>query len=280
MSSKINIEYLWYSLVGVPFPGNCNMEESLRDSLWEGFYGAKYKDVKDSEEEKEEVIKKCIKGAYKDAARPLSGIGSFNNRDVLVSCIKESVSKSIHDLLGRATNWDKKSIDIVSAFNDWHKGACKNIEKCFKEYNFEIKDKKNSCSSPVEYGVFQKLINMSLKNMLAAGLWAELDNIKQCFHVPVDSIIIEAVLEFESVKLPATTKRFNSDGNRIKYSEEKVKSWSKWDEPEYNEFQNTLVEWIKAKYKDKTPIDWENEEWIKTANKIKRNKKEKTKNNK
>lgn len=80
-------------------------------------------------------------------------------------------------------------------------------------------------------------------------------------HVPVDRYIIEAVWENEDVILPLIPEKICKNGKRGAYSDEKVKSWSKWEKEEYINFQNSLRE----KLNGEIPIKWESSVWIEVA---------------
>lgn len=49
------------------------------------------------------------------------------------------------------------------------------------------------------------------------------------------------------------------------YSDEKTKPWSKWNESDYDEFQQDLRKEIKNKYPESTSLEWEGPAWIEIA---------------
>ena len=109
---------------------------------------------------------------------------------------------------------------------------------------------------------------------------------KNNLHIPVDSYIIEAVWhagieetfdgkienrnEFRQDKLlvPIPLKDKIKEDKRInKYSSDYAKGWSIWKDTEYDGFQQGLKSVINN---DMEPLDWENENWIKIANRRKK----------
>ena len=116
------------------------------------------------------------------------------------------------------------------------------------------------------YGNAQKWVNMTVKYLCLIDALSDefryhkrLCELQSKFHIPVDSYIIDAVLNTD-VKLP------NKAGDREKryaHPYDYVKSWSTWNEPsDYTPFQKGIKNLVIV---NETPLDWENETWIKQA---------------
>lgn len=228
---------------------------------------------------REYYIEKAVRRAYRDASSHVlsieEGEGARKN-----PCIKEqAISRVVQE------------IEMISKYNDyksWHEHVCKEIltEGIYKKDHVAYKENDREFS----YGIAQKLVNMAIKYL--AVLYTVMidigtdkvnrdyikfyeENLKkyeQNFHVPIDGYILEGVWN------PDENHEFNSDdkakilecvvteGKKYsgKFSSDKVKAWSKWDDKNnYEPFQTELMD--KIKKVDENPLDWESETWIKIA---------------
>jgi len=180
-------------------------------------------------------IEQCAKMAYAgDASRPLTGIGKWNEKDEkenFIDSVCTTIAKGIRKLLEQPPHTQDK-------FDEWHRKLCGEIVK-FKYKNEGAKEIK------LTYGIAQKWLNMTLKNMLAADLSEdEMKNIKEFLHVPVDASMKSAAMGL-MVYVPS-------------------EAWSKWnDYDEYLKFQNAVRDKIKNPDKYTCPIDWEAAVWNK-----------------
>lgn len=207
------------------------------------------------EEERDEIIKACIKCAYSDATKQ----GAYNTRktreveynpELIIDCIKN---------LSENSNYD-----------EWHKQSCDDIAKNFGDTSFT-------------YGNAQKWLNMTVKYLFIVDAIMEMldastefrtfykkkfERHEKKFHVPIDSYIIQSLWKDSAAEhLPITKK--NKNGTLGAYSSDKYTPWSKFNENDYSELQD----YIQKNLGEKTPIEWENEKWISVAKE--RNKKKK-----
>lgn len=153
-------------------------------------------------------------------------------------------------------------------FDVWHKKTCgdmtlkntdderiskllDNNEQIIDAFNrYKLFNKKNS---EFTYGMAQKWLNMTIKNLLLAedmfnGCtgYESLCHKRELFHVPVDKNILKAA---------------KSDFNITGYSE----SWSSWGDTTYAEFIKPLGTQLTELNPKKSMLDWEHYAWMKYA---------------
>lgn len=141
---------------------------------------------------------------------------------------------NIDTFLQNITEEDKKE-KIKTAFDNY---------KLFKD--------KNS----FKYGMAQKLLNMTLKNLLlvedmftgCTGYGDILKGNRKHFHVPVDKNILKAA------KNDLKIKKINNNT----YS---IEGWSNWIEPTYTEF----IKLLREKTQNTALLDWEHTAWMEFA---------------
>jgi hypothetical protein len=166
-------------------------------------------------------------------------------------------------------------------FDDWHNCLCRHL---IEEYD---KNEYKTYYESFSYGQAQKWVNMTLKNLYL--LTDDIDRVYTHLHIPVDNIILTAVLAPEkrvkSLIEKAIKKNVLSqeDENYISdiflhtsftYSDESGKDviydiksiegmpWSRWDDKIYCEFQQVVRKEIKAKNGEYAcPMDWEHIAW-------------------
>lgn len=223
------------------------------------------------------ILEKIVRKAYKDA----SGQGAFN----------ALIGENDTDLRKNADSAKKEAIEEVIAairkpdtYQNWHNQLCERICEIFRKY-----DVKKSDVYIWSYGNSQKIVNMSVKYVvLLSSIFNKLDKrneaqeelceIGQFFtknisdlDIPVDSFIIEALWE-ENAKTPYATiqiikEKIKKDGTLGVYSSGKYKSWSKWDQGEYETFEKSLKDYVKNQIEFENPFDWEGHAWIEIAKK-------------
>ena len=211
-------------------------------------------------EDKDKVINRCIDLAYKDATNQ----GAFNAID----------GKGDYDV-ERASQTLKASIDNgpFKPFDKWHDALCNNLLNYYT-LGSEINPPAFS------YGNAQKWLNMTIKYLyiyraLMDSLSsissdsknycdfynAKFSSVEDDFHIPIDSFIMQAIW-------PETTPNPNwiPGANLPKkgpgaYSGTKHTPWSQFDDKSYNSVQNH----IKGQLGGRSPMEWENREWISVA---------------
>lgn len=243
--------------------GNNILEKEAADFFRYSYFGITSKD------KEEDIIIKCAQKAYLDLCRTLTFKESLDEK---------KNEEQRHKFRGEICKIIKKEIDILltsnkTNFDKEHKKACNAIKAAVKKYKIL-----NTFSD----GQAQKWLNMTLKYMWLLGIREDkFKNIKSVMHIPVDSIILEAIWHEELeesnnsqidkdaaknlfVKLPCENEK------RIgKYSNDKVDSWSKWTYTQYEQFQTTLRTWCANRSNNQSPIEWENAKWIEYAAKRK-----------
>lgn len=233
MSLKNSIEFMLYTSFGIDFnDGDTNtilnvaIDKAYNDATMQGAYNALKKENADS---------------------------------IKLEDIKSYISEEIKDLLKKSKN-----------YLDWHNNICFNLVKRYE---------KVTCidgASAFTYGNAQKWINMTMKYLyILSEVYHEynpkcefdmyfdrIQNLYKDLQVPVDSYIIESLWNDTEIDLPiATKKNFREE----EYKDNRAKSWSKWDESEYEKFRDSF----RKNKDDIIPIDWEHKAWIEIAKKRK-----------
>lgn len=257
MENKNLVEFLLYSYFGI------ENEDEMNDF--------------------EKTVKKCAHRAYLDLSRTVDYTYSSselekmtkknapqNDKDIAneFKYCKDNVIDKIDEIIFKAI----KSYEKKQSFCCWHNGLCNEIKNTMndaliKNNNVHIVKNKN-----FTYGQAQKWLNMTLKY---CWLLRKLRNIDEVYlHVPVDSYIIEALWKedfwntkehWENNDCRGTIlriKKINNEYNIGKYSGDKHKSWSAWEENEYINFQTALKKYLNDHI---SPIEWESKAWKEVA---------------
>lgn len=219
------LEFLWYSYFGISIK---NAEKMCEKKL--------------CEKDRKNLVIICAKKAYLDMNRTLKF--KSDERNNFCADICNVIAEEMEILLNsNPENFDKS-----------HEAVCeKIIDKAKSKYVLK---------EEFHYGQAQKWLNMTIKYMWLMGFWKDkYTKLEPVLHVPVDRYIIEAVWDNEDVILPLIPEKICKNGKRGAYSDEKVKSWGKWEREEYINFQNSLRE----KLNGEIPIKWESSVWIEVA---------------
>lgn len=208
----------------------------------------------------------CAQRAYLDLARTLTFHEDLKQKkgieekrgDYWKNQFRNNMCKSVVDKI------------LNDYFNDSsrHGEICKAIIDEAKKQEFKTKNGKmqpilvrdtKENTEPFYFGQAQKWLNMTLKYMRLLGCWSdEMELLKDELDIPVDSFIMEAASKEPKIMIPRKDGKVSS-----KYSESASKPWSQWVDTEYDKFQNSLRTSLKDK--NLSPIDWEGEAWINTA---------------
>lgn len=191
---------------------------------------------------KDRTIEVCAHRAYRDFCRRLTSIGKCraSAKSDWRKNAEKWIADSIEELFQSLPN-------RLADFDEWHNAVCQKL------IDITPQKKLNLCNA-FSYGLAQKWLNMTLKNMLIMEQWdTELEKIKSYLHVPVDSYIMEA-----ASKCQVLIKR--KDGQYGEYKEGVSKPWSQWNYEEYIEFQNALRQKL-----SEAPIIWEGSAWVEIA---------------
>ncbi|MCD8300469.1 MAG: hypothetical protein LUC41_04770 [Clostridiales bacterium] len=176
--------------------------------------------------------------------------------------------------------------DIIPAnigedYDAWHKRLCETLVEYYNVLYAElIKQWLPNFDLPKEkhftYGNAQKWVNMTMKNLLIMSIikkdvgtdedWCDkIIGISECFHIPLDSYMFNAIKELGI----SPSFLMNPEGNK------KTTCWSKigvyddgsdnHDTPfSYIGYQHQVKDMIYEKFQ-KSPIEWEGDEWINQA---------------
>lgn len=216
-----------------------------------------------------EVLGYLVDRAYKDAASHVLSVEPKRDSDPKKTA-REALIMRINILS-----------DTSQSYDFWHHELCERICKIYR-------DQSNKTS--MSYGIAQKWVNMTMKNLMVVCDVAYLTDAvnskfveeygplieehRKQFHVPVDSYIIDQSWPLKeddkkTVALPLIDNKTKRD-REYKTPSSYVKAWSKWDDKkiqdtnknEYQLFQESLRKALKE-----SPIDWEGPAWIEQAKK-------------
>lgn len=228
--------------VGLRFLKAVYKGDKTKNDLVEKYFGAKSVDVS-----------VCIKRAYRDMCRVLSGISDEENAESYKEDVVNEISERIDDLLklnnpNEVCNEKIEDFDLTE-YDKWHYDVCEMIIEKSKEKLLNVS---------FNFGHAQKWINMTLKYMYIMRV-KDFKKIENLLHVPVDSYIMEAASTILGVKII----REKNTGYG-KYSESGSKRWSKWGFKEYFTFQSDI------RKEEQCPIRWEGEAWLEISENRKR----------
>lgn len=244
MKLKNAIEFLLYSYFGLKLEDGNDMDKVLEKSIGKAYSDATQQGAYNTLITKNCKAKKCME-KYECRECPKK------KSDEAKKAATEEINKKIKSLL-------ENGLVVFKTFNDWHKKICGELCEIYEKKGINTKEKKT-----FSYGNAQKWVNMSLKYLcIIYGIYkVYMSECKFCesyeryiakyekdFHVPVDSYIINAVKGKKCVDLPFEVP------------------WSKWDKSEYENFQSSLLKYLEDSNfltDEKSPLDWENEMWIK-----------------
>lgn len=271
MTKENAIDFLLYSILGVTVGDVCFDENCPEDT-------------KDHDDDR---VKAAIIRAYSDATMEGAYNTLFKGKEETLRKKSESAKRKGGELI---LNEIKKFFRDGSSSNDnydgWHDKLCKGLEEEYKN----VTDGKTKFFT---YGNAQKWVNMTIKYLCLIDALSDgfiyhkrLCKFQSKFHIPVDSYIIKAVWNQPDVDIPLKEDIYQNitkdrktceerkdaiDGfrdNKKNYNPQNyVKAWSTWDggkESEYNRFQKKI-----RGIAGSSPLDWENETWIKQAEKRK-----------
>lgn len=142
-----------------------------------------------------DVILSCIDRAYRDFSRTMHGVEYKDKKTRLYSYGK--LRMHMNEIISEILTNDFSQ----SSFDAWHKESCNKLKIVFKE----ILDY-NIC-----YGQAQKWINMTLKYLFAIGNEKinGIDRNYKYFHIPIDNIIQDKLIQYNIEKIPLRWSRIN-----------------------------------------------------------------------
>ncbi|RGF49913.1 MULTISPECIES: hypothetical protein [unclassified Eubacterium (in: firmicutes)] len=195
----------------------------------------------DIDNEKEDILKKCINRAYRDLSRripykySLSMIKNMKKEDAKIfNNKKEEFKNSVYELFKENINSITEPIELIEL-----------IKQKADEQDIWTNEK------GFTYGLSQKWVNMTLKYLL---MFDECPISKEKLDVPVDSYII---------KVANASEEKNKLGLDLNYC--KSVKWSTWNDiTEYTIFQDKIRKKTEEKNYE-TKIDWEYHAWLEQA---------------
>ena len=205
--------------------------------------------------EANEILDCIIKRAYRDAASHVKSENTNRKKDG-ISIISDEINSLITGKL--------------EGYDSWHKNLCDRLHN----------------ELPCTYGFAQKWVNMTMKYVtLVCDLWDCIGNgakskfvneygcvVKQYradFHAPVDRYIINAARKTsKDISLPLIEDAVGNPKEKrtkmdYKNPADHVKSWSSWDEKEYENFHSSLCDYLTTI--NKKALEWEGPTWIHAA---------------
>lgn len=270
----------------------CNTTEKAKEFFMFSYFGILLEEILKKKKEYEEfegcykkyVAYKCAYRAYRDVCRTIKY--SITTAEIEQDKKenkenKKETWKEFKELKRAFITYEIKIIldnlsNLLSAsdFDNTHKEICRNmllsndfekIKNVFKTIQDEDKKEKiKNVLNPnylfkkgceFKYGMAQKWLNMTIKNLLLAedmfngctGYENILKENRAKFHVPVDKNILKAAKSLGINKILDKT-----------YS---IEGWSNWEETTYTEF----IRLLKDKLQKTSMLDWEHSAWMENA---------------
>ena len=172
------------------------LEDMATDFLWATYFGIT---TADAENDKDNAALCCAARAYRDLCRVIPYKHS--------SSTIEKNKKKYSDYIGKKSKFRDAvceyivtSIEKIDGdFETFHRKTCRGIislsdgtDKMHPDYSELFKADKNE-KIGLNYGLAQKWLNMTIKNMLVMGIWGEkLNKYMDDIHIPLDSYIFDA----------------------------------------------------------------------------------------
>ena len=190
------------------------------------------------------TIAVCADKSYRDIQRNLTGIGKMPEKEKQV--FRSAISTLIAGCIKNVFN---HKITEPEAFDVWHNETCESISEVSREYG--ISKWVAWMENGFTYGISQKRLNMTIKNMIVMERWDDhLEPIRKYLHVPVDSLIMKKASKEFDINIPC------KNGGVGKYSNTGSKPWSRWEFEDYIGFQKDVRKATRI-----CPIDWEFTSW-------------------
>ena len=170
-------------------------EEMATDFLWATYFGITQNDA---DNDKEKAAYYCADRAYRGLCRVISYKYSSSTIEKNKKKYSDYIDKKskFRDAVCKYIVTSIKKID--SDFESFHRKTCRGIitisdgtdEKSIDYSGLFKLDKTRKIG--LNYGLAQKWLNMTIKNMLVMGLWDNFNNILPDLHIPLDSYIFDA----------------------------------------------------------------------------------------
>lgn len=168
------------------------LEDMATDFLWATYFGIT---KKDAEDDKKTAAYCCADRAYRDLCRVISyrySSSTIEKDKKKYSDYIDKKSKFREDVCNYIITSIKK---IDGNYDTFHRNTCRGIISLSKkeEYYTELFKKDKNKKIGLNYGLTQKWLNMTIKNMLVMGMWGEiLNKYMGDIHIPLDSYIFDA----------------------------------------------------------------------------------------
>lgn len=212
--------------------------------IW-SYFGISAEELKDENK----VIEVAILRAYRDASSHVLSVYDDKKDDLKKDAIKQI--KSFIDNLKSSINMD----NLQKVYDKKHREVCNALrfetyDETYNNSHFFPPDSKGNKRN-FTYGIAQKWVNMTIKYIYILNPNLEwVKQFKSYFHVPLDSYIYDTINQDLHINVKEAL------GN---------KKWSKLDNYDnYMELQKN----VRKKTNPQAPIDWENQAWIKAAQKM------------
>lgn len=205
-------------------------------------------------------IKKAIMKAYEDATNE----GAYNTlfKKTIETEKLEKLKAASGDARRCSAEFLFSQIQMLSSFassyEEWHNKTCEGICEKYSKVYLEK-------GAPFfTYGNAQKWVNMSMKYIWMLGLLPT-EVPETALHIPIDSYIIDTLWDAnQAIKFPPkegkSVKRARSYAKPSDY----VIGWSQWEKTDYCEtFRKSISD-------DEFTLEWENNAWIRAAEKRKK----------
>lgn len=231
------------------------------DFLWATYFGITKSEINQDNHYREGALA-CANRAYLDMCRRISFAHSSSEIEDMKREEREQYIQKKQSFRQCVSEYIVDSIlGLKSDFDDFHRRTCSGIISFSNGKDFN-----DIFNESLNYGLAQKWLNMTIKNMLVMGLWNNLfEKYVSQLHVPIDSYILEAA---------EGTKEIQSNDNQKKIylgvSANEYFGKYKWsqipNDPQYIERYYAYQKRIRIETNG-CPMEWEHYAWIEISKK-------------
>lgn len=233
------------------------------DFLWVTYFGIT---TADAENDKDNAALCCADRAYRDLCRVIPYKHSSSTIEKNKKKYSDYIDKKskFRDAVCKYIVTSIKKID--GDFETFHRKTCRGIislsngtDKMHPDYSELFKADKNE-KIGLNYGLAQKWLNMTIKNMLVMGIWGEkLNKYMDDIHIPLDSYIFEAAGGTKGKPI------FGNKGEHLGIIAKDYFDNYTWSKIPNNEQYRKAYYIFQEKIREETnrkQIEWEHAAWI------------------
>lgn len=238
------------------------------DFLWASYFGITKSEVKADNNYRDAAIA-CANRAYLDLCRRISfKYSSSHIEKMSINSRKEYISKKARFRSDAVSFIVDSILALEGDYDSFHKAICCGIIALSNGESVAHPEHREVFNEALNYGLAQKWLNMTIKNMLIMGLWNDLfDNYTSIIHIPLDSYIFSAAGGKEGEIIFRDERARHLGLKQEDFFD--TYTWSKIpNEEKYIENYYQYQRMIREKTENR-PVEWEHLAWIEQAKKEK-----------